>query len=79
MFLAGEASPSIFWDASHWKELPENRGLDEPKYVTAHYVKHIVPDVKIIVILRDPTDRYVKAHCIKQRNTSRHCVGYGLN
>ena len=62
MFLVGEASPSIFWEASHWKELPENRGLDEPKYVTAHYVKHIVPDVKIIVILRNPTDRCVMPH-----------------
>ena len=44
--------------------MPENRGCDEPQYMTAHYVKHILPDVKIMVILRNPIDRFVNcAYC----------------
>ncbi|KAI0238033.1 Carbohydrate sulfotransferase 15 [Lamellibrachia satsuma] len=57
--VTGEASASTFWDMSYWRKLPENRGLDEPMYTTAHYVKHVVPEVKIIVILRNPTDRLI--------------------
>ncbi|KAK2180939.1 hypothetical protein NP493_419g02005 [Ridgeia piscesae] len=55
--VTGEASASTFWDMSYWRMMPENRGCDEPQYMTAHYVKHILPDVKIMVILRNPIDR----------------------
>ena len=59
LFVTGEASASTLWDMSYWAELPENNGLNEPKYLTAQYIKRILPDIKIIVILRNPVDRSV--------------------
>lgn len=43
----------------YWELLPGNENLKEPKYTNLDYIKHLVPNVKIIVIFRDPVTRYV--------------------
>jgi len=48
---------SLFWDNYEWQKFPENAGQTEPKYVVADYIHHIIPDVKLILILRNPVDR----------------------
>ena len=42
----------------YWEHMPGNEGLTEPKYTTLHNIKHLNPKVKIIIILRDPVERY---------------------
>ena len=44
---------------SHWRYLPGNENCDEPKYVILDYIHHFLPRAKIIIIFRDPVERYV--------------------
>ena len=56
-FDSGEASVSLFWDNSDWEKFPENRNQSEPLYIIPHYIHHIIPDVKLILMFRDPVER----------------------
>ncbi|WAR20715.1 CHSTF-like protein [Mya arenaria] len=40
-----------------WPRYPENKGLAEPRYLIPHYIQHFIPDVKLILIVRDPVER----------------------
>lgn len=53
----GEASVSVMWENDDWYHLPENEGMDEPMYTNGNYLKHFMPKLKILVILRNPSDR----------------------
>lgn len=55
--ITGEASVSLFWDNSDWGKFPENKDQSEPLYIVPHYIHHIIPDVKLILMLRDPVER----------------------
>ena len=44
-------------DNSGWPRIPQNNGEKEPKITTAHLIKHMNPDVRLLVILRDPVER----------------------
>ena len=57
IIIVGEASPSNLHLNSHWRYLPGNEQLDEPKYVILDYIQHILPKAKIILIFRDPIER----------------------
>ena len=60
MFLiTGDASPSNIHLNSHWRYLPGNEKNDEPKFVILDYIKHILPKAKIIIVFRDPIERFV--------------------
>ena len=50
-----DATPStIFHPPSHWLNNPM---ATEPVLLTPHLLQQVLPDVKLIVMLRDPTDR----------------------
>ncbi|KAL4221010.1 hypothetical protein ACF0H5_019273 [Mactra antiquata] len=55
--IFGDATPANFHLHYKWSELPGNEGLTEPKYTNFHYIKHLIPEAKIIVIFRDPVSR----------------------
>ena len=58
IFLAGDGSASTMWDNDHWVNLTENSDiLREPLYVVPDYIHHMTPQARIIVMLRNPTDR----------------------
>ena len=46
-----------FWDFRAWPLIPQNKGLSEPVVLTPHLMRHLYPDPKFIVILRNPVDR----------------------
>jgi len=46
------------WDFSGWRKISQNAGLNEPKILTPHLIKHINPKTKFIMIMRDPIERY---------------------
>ena len=56
-YITGEATPTYISDSQYWMDTPENTGYDEATILTPHLIKHIIPDVKVIIILRNPTDR----------------------
>ena len=52
-----DASTTTFWENSDWELSPDNAGLTEPRYINPHYVRHVLPDAKLILILRNPVER----------------------
>nr|XP_022345100.1 carbohydrate sulfotransferase 15-like isoform X1 [Crassostrea virginica]XP_022345101.1 carbohydrate sulfotransferase 15-like isoform X1 [Crassostrea virginica] len=55
--VTGEASASILWENDDWFHFKENTGFTEPKYTSADYIRHVIPKVKVIICVRNPTDR----------------------
>ena len=52
-----EGTPRTLWDGDSWSFDPLNSGLQLPAVLTPHKLRHVTPDVKIIVIMRDPVRR----------------------
>ncbi|KAL3887009.1 hypothetical protein ACJMK2_026965 [Sinanodonta woodiana] len=48
--------------------IPQNKGFHEPKYVTPHLIRHMNPNVKLIVIFRDPLERLYSHYYHRGRN-----------
>ena len=57
LFPLGEGSPSNLHLNTHWMHLPGNEHLSEPRVVILDYIKHFLPNAKIIVLFRDPIER----------------------
>ncbi|XP_060068341.1 carbohydrate sulfotransferase 15-like [Ylistrum balloti] len=55
--VTGEGSQSTLWDHHWWWEYPGNENDKVPRILNAHFIRHILPDVKLLVILRNPVDR----------------------
>ncbi|XP_033756313.1 carbohydrate sulfotransferase 15-like [Pecten maximus] len=55
--ILGEASVSTFWENDDWFHYPENAYHDDPVYTNADYIKKLLPDSKLILLLRNPIDR----------------------
>ncbi|RUS85360.1 hypothetical protein EGW08_006903, partial [Elysia chlorotica] len=53
----GDGSVSTLWCNDDWWKNPENCGLLEPRYTNAHHIHRLIPQARIIVILRNPVDR----------------------
>lgn len=54
----GEATPETLFENHAWTIDPLNKGCEEePRVVTADYVKDILPEIKIIAMIREPTAR----------------------
>ncbi|XP_033758724.1 carbohydrate sulfotransferase 15-like [Pecten maximus] len=57
-FITGEASPSNLWDNRWWWNYDVNRYDTEPPALTnADYLRHFLPNLKMIIILRNPVTR----------------------
>ena len=52
-----EGTPRTLWDGDRWGFDPLNAGLELPAVLMPHKLRHVTPDVKFIVILRDPVRR----------------------
>ncbi len=51
-----------FWDLTSWREIPQNYVTKlEPDVMTPDLIKHVNPNVKLILLLRDPIERYAMA------------------
>ena len=48
-----------FWDEFNWKLIPQNdEKASEPTWTTPFFIHHMNPNVKLILMLRDPVERY---------------------
>ena len=46
------------WYPYNWKRIPQNDpNASEPVYITPHLIYHINPQIKLIVLIRDPVER----------------------
>ncbi|KAL3846536.1 hypothetical protein ACJMK2_017515 [Sinanodonta woodiana] len=60
--ITGEGSVNTMPINDEWFQLPENANLREPKFTNADHVHHVVPHIKIIVMIRDPVERLLSGH-----------------
>ena len=58
-----------FWDEFNWKLIPQNDPkATEPLWTTPYFVHHMNPNVRLLLMLRDPVERYfVHRHCIENK------------
>jgi hypothetical protein len=45
------------WDFRRWTQIPQNWNKTEPVVLTPHLIKHLRPEMKFIIILRNPIER----------------------
>lgn len=54
----GHGDPMDFYDHTSWKMIPQNDpSALLPNVTTPSLVHHVNPDVKLILLLRDPVER----------------------
>jgi hypothetical protein len=58
LVFSGHGDPMDFWDQSSWKRIPQNDfTADIPRLTTPSLIKHVNPNIRLILILRDPIER----------------------
>ena len=55
--VTGEMTTITLNSMPHWRNDPRNAGLNEPRYLTPHDIKPVLPSVKFIVLMRNPVSR----------------------
>ncbi|XP_052761423.1 uncharacterized protein LOC128204115 isoform X1 [Mya arenaria] len=56
--VTGHGDPMDFWDQTAWRLIPQNDPrADMPEVTTPRLVRHVNPEVKLILLLRDPVER----------------------
>lgn len=64
--FTGEGSPTYAWMLYLWQKIPQNTYLTEPNVLVPHLIRHILPNVKLIVTLRDPVERFELPYFFKK-------------
>lgn len=71
--VTGDFTPSTLWVMHKWQRVWGNKGLEEPRYTTAHHMHSLNPHTKHIIIMRDPVERaysHYKARCPRLHDCS---------
>lgn len=55
--LTIDGSAPTLWGPMQWAEQPDNEGKNVPEFINAHYIRHMIPDARFLVTVRNPTDR----------------------
>ncbi|XP_063418203.1 carbohydrate sulfotransferase 15-like [Mytilus trossulus] len=56
--ITGHADAMDYWQAFDWRKIPQNNPKSTvPTYTTPDLIKHINPNIKIILMIRDPVER----------------------
>ncbi|XP_064601113.1 carbohydrate sulfotransferase 15-like [Liolophura sinensis] len=64
-----DCSASTMWDHSNWRYIPQNNlTSDEPSVTNIHSIHHLLPNAKMIVIMRNPIDRLYSDYLFFQTN-----------
>lgn len=58
--LTVDASASTMWDNQAWSYLHSDREETEPPFLVQDFIHTIQPDAKIVIMLRDPVERYCR-------------------
>ena len=53
-----DASPRTFYDYSAFKFHPDNQGQLEPRVLPPQVISRLIPDAKVVIILRNPVTRW---------------------
>ena len=56
-FVTVDGTSDYLWHYEGWETIPGNRNLTEPRFTTADTVYRINPNLRLIVIVRNPARR----------------------
>lgn len=65
--ITGEATVDVAFDNRHWPDVPGNEQCTEPMITNADYVHHVNPNMKIIFVVRNPTERLYSDYIYEAR------------
>ncbi|XP_067654172.1 carbohydrate sulfotransferase 15-like [Haliotis asinina] len=60
--ITGDGSASTAWHNPNWRYLPGNYNCTEPRVLTPHYLYHLNPSTKVIILVRNPTERVISGY-----------------
>ncbi|XP_046360505.2 carbohydrate sulfotransferase 15-like [Haliotis rufescens] len=60
--ITGDGSPTTINGNEKWRYMPGNYNCTEPRVLNPHYLYHLYPSTKIIIMIRNPTDRMISAY-----------------
>ncbi|KAK7504791.1 hypothetical protein BaRGS_00003819, partial [Batillaria attramentaria] len=60
--VIGDGSASTMYENHFWYLFPGNENCSEPRVLTVDYIRHLNPGAKIIVIMRNPTNRLYSSY-----------------
>ena len=60
--IMGDGTSNYFTDSIYWMDTPENANFTEPEILIPHLIHHLNPEIKLILILRDPVERLYSAY-----------------
>ncbi|CAG2205301.1 CHST15 [Mytilus edulis] len=57
-FVTGHGDPMDIWYPFDWTLIPQNNPTsEEPVYITPNLISHINPNIRLILVIRDPAER----------------------
>ena len=56
--MSDDGTSQYFWEHDGWEVIPANQGQSEPKVTLIDGLHRINPKAKVIVMFREPTERY---------------------
>ncbi|KAK2156015.1 hypothetical protein LSH36_224g07038 [Paralvinella palmiformis] len=63
----------VIWKTPMWHLIKGNEKRNEPRYLTQHHLYSINPQIKIIVLMRNPVDRYGRRTTSSKKCVSSSC------
>ncbi|XP_052086263.1 carbohydrate sulfotransferase 15-like isoform X1 [Mytilus californianus] len=72
-FVAGHGDPMDIWYPFDWKLIPQNDPTsEEPVYITPNLIYHLNPNIKLILVIRDPVERLYSHYIHKKLGNKIH-------
>ena len=59
LYFLGDFTPRLAWHGSDWRRDLLNENRTEPRILLPHKIRHLTPGAKVIMIVRNPTHRYI--------------------
>ncbi|XP_025084072.1 carbohydrate sulfotransferase 15-like isoform X1 [Pomacea canaliculata] len=69
--VIGEKTLDYFSDVRIWRHLTGNQGCAEPRVTIANHLRHLNPNAKIIIMIREPVDRIFSTYTLAAASTER--------
>ncbi|KAL8602837.1 hypothetical protein ACOMHN_056331 [Nucella lapillus] len=55
--IFGDATPTYLTENTQWDVFEGNEGCSEPRVIPATFIRHVFPQARVVLILRNPVDR----------------------
>ncbi|ELU04744.1 hypothetical protein CAPTEDRAFT_198207 [Capitella teleta] len=66
--MEDDGSSFTFWEFDGWENIPLNVGLRQPNVTHVHSLRRLMPNAKIVVLLRNPIERLYSHYCALKRD-----------